>query len=320
MNLFGVNRVKPTNIKGRALISYNGINEMQVAIWGEQEQEFERVEEIKEAIEVIKENYTGRSAPKIPTTPKIIELESVLREVEFEDKEELTIACGFNSESLDNILLPMKNYPLFTLVGESKTGKTNMMKNIIVTCERYWRENEFIIFDSNVGALNDVKKFSVIKKYAATKDEYVEILNYIMEEFENRRETVTKLLREGVKEKDILKNMKASIILIENITDVITNLDRREMEKLDLLAKNCKGLNMMIVACGTDSDFKTNMYTARFLKAMKESQVGIVFDSLNTQSFFGVRLKYNAKEEELKKGDGYLVINNKFYRIKTPKV
>lgn len=53
---------------------------------------------------------------------------------------------------------------------------------------------------------------------------------------------------------------------------------------------------------------------------MKESQVGIVFDSLNTQSFFGVRLKYNAKEEELKKGDGYLVINNKFYRIKTPKV
>lgn len=158
----------------------------------------------------------------------------------------------------------MKNYPLFTLVGESKTGKTNMMKNIIVTCERYWRENEFIIFDSNVGALNDVKKFSVIKKYAATKDEYVEILNYIMEEFENRRETVTKLLREGVKEKDILKNMKASIILIENITDVITNLDRREMEKLDLLAKNCKGLNMMIVACGTDSDFKTNMYTARF--------------------------------------------------------
>ena len=52
---------------------------------------------------------------------------------------------------------------------------------------------------------------------------------------------------------------------------------------------------------------------------MKEAQSGLVFGSLNNQNFFNVRLKYSTKESELKKGDGYLVLGNKFCRIKTVK-
>lgn len=52
---------------------------------------------------------------------------------------------------------------------------------------------------------------------------------------------------------------------------------------------------------------------------MKEAQTGISFDSLNSQNFFNARLKYSVKEAELKKGDGYLVLNNRFCRDKTPK-
>lgn len=307
MNVFSGNRTMPTNLKGRALVNFNGINEAQMAICGDEStvQEFERTKAIRDIIEDINMNYSGRGAAKIPTTPEVIYIENMLKEIAIDEEEELTVPCGFSSENLENIVVSIAKYPLFTLVGESKSGRTNMMKNILYTCKNYWNSTEFVIFDTPNSGLATFNNENIIKMQGTTKEEYSEMLSYILLELNKRRSGTG--------------NNSKLIILIDNINEIIKNLERKEVDKLEEIAKEGKGYNISMIIAGTDSDIKTNVYSVRFLKVMKEAQAGIVFDSLNSQNFFNARLKYSVKEAEIKKGDGYLVLNNRFCRIKTPK-
>ena len=307
MNVFSGNRVAPTNLKGRALVDFNGINEAQIAICGDETtiQEFERSNIIRNIIEEINMNYTGRKALKIPTTPEVIHLEDMLKEIAIDEEENLTVPCGFSGENLENIVVSIAKYPLFTLVGESKSGRTNMLKNILYTCYNYWNNSEFIIFDSPNSGLAKLNYDGIIKMQGTSKEEYSNMLGYILEEL-NRRKLNN-------------SNSEPMIILIDNINEIIKNLERKEVDKLEEIAKEGKAYNIAMIVAGSDSDIKTNVYSVRFLKVMKEAQAGITFDSLNSQNFFNARLKYSVKEAELKKGDGYLVLNNRFCRIKTPK-
>ena len=307
MNIFSGNRLKPTNLEGRALVNFNGINEAQIAIVGDENttQELDRIKVVKNIIDEVNVNYKGKCALKIPVTPEVIYLEDMLNEISIEEEEELTVPCGFSSDELENITISLMKYPLLTLVGESKSGKTNMMKNIVYVCEKYWKNCEIVIFDTTPNGISSLNSNEIVKLQGSTKEEYSNMLEYVINQLHCRKESNI--------------NNLPMIIFIDSINEIISKLEKKEVDKFEEIVKEGKGYNIIVVVAGSDSDIKTNLYSVRFLKLMKEAQSGLVFGSLNNQNFFNVRLKYSTKESELKKGDGYLVLGNKFCRIKTVK-
>lgn len=322
-NIFNTSRVTLSNIKGRALVEQGIINEMQIALPGKSEEEVERIAEITEVIKTINSNWDGEKATRILQVPEVVKIEDMIKEIEeLNSEEELLIPCGFNCDELEHKFISMTNYPLLSLVGNAKTGKSNMIKNIVSTFTELYSKSEFILFDSINGGLRSIKDNNNIKYYVKEEFEYENVLNFIEEEGERRKEYVENQVNERfIDESEVVKELTPLIIVIDNIKEVAAIVERESLyyNVFNKLVREYKDYNMMFILSGTEEGYKDFMYSLDFIKIVKDSQCGIVFESLETQGFFDVQLKYGVAEKEIRKGEGYLVLRNTFNRIKTPK-
>jgi DNA segregation ATPase FtsK/SpoIIIE, S-DNA-T family len=309
-SVLGINRVYPTKAKGRALIILDDAYEVQFAIFGEAHKEFERNHEIREFIFKINSNYKGEKAKKVITIPEQLSLDEVIKDYKLNNFN-TDIPVGFDCGSLDYIGISLKKYSSFAIIGNSKSGKTNMVKNIISILGKKGN-TEFYIFDNSDSELEKYINEAYVKGYAKDKEEELSILNIILDEGERRKELVKN-------DKEILKKLPYIVVIIDGLSDFINNIDRKAIDYVEDIVKVYNNYNIITVVTGTDSEFKNNLYSTKFVKAIREIQCGLTFDYFNNQTYFNnVKLKYGTKERELKAGEGYLILNNIMYSIKTP--
>ncbi|MGG7179420.1 type VII secretion protein EssC [Clostridium paraputrificum] len=309
-NILGVMRVQPTKVKGRGLIVLEECYELQIARFGTSEKEFERLKEIKDFIDIVNKNYQGKKARRIITVPEKLMLKEVLEEIDMK-KDSAFVPLGFNVNTLEYIGIPMDKNSNFVIIGNPKTGKTNMLKNILDVMGMNMAK--FYIFDDNDEGLSNYSKADFVSGYASEKEEELKMLNEILDEGDRRRI----LIKEEGEEK--LKELPYIVIIIDNIVDFISKIDRKSIDFVEDIVKVLKNYRIITIATGTDGDFKSNQYSIKFVKALKEAQTGILLDYIANQSYFtNVKVKYGTKERDLKCGDGYLILNNNFCSIKTP--
>ena len=308
-NILGLSRVQPTKVKGRALISEDDGYEIQIATFGKHEKEFERLNDIKEFISKVNSLNDYKNARKIITVPETLLLNEVIDELNKDDGNGF-IPIGFNIEALEYIGIALSNYPNFSIIGNSKSGKTNMLKNILDCLNN--KKYTFFIFDSNDGGLKLYSEY-IGDRYGSSKEDTLRILNSLLEEGERRKELVK---NNG---EDVLKELPYIIVIIDRIAEFIPKVDRNFIDYLEDVVKILKNYKVITIATGTESDFKNNMYSVKFVKALKESGNGILLDYMANQTFFtNVKLRYGTKEREIRTGDGYLILNTRYCSIKTP--
>ncbi|MGL5649507.1 MAG: type VII secretion protein EssC [Clostridium sp.] len=321
-NLFNKVGLSLSPIKGRVLVEHNEINEMQVALPGTTEEEVDRIKEIKELINNVETNYKGEKAKLIPLMPEVILLDEILEEIkESNEFNSVIVPCGFSSDKLENRYFKLSRSLTFAIVGESKSGKTNILKNIIEISEVINKNSKFIIFDSYSSGLKSMKTKKNILFYANDDENYKEIFEYIEIECERRSNIINERLELGEEEEFILKEFDELILIIDNIGEFGNKIEA-EYEYSDIINKiikefsNCK---ISFIAAGIEEQFNDYAYSIDFVKVMKENQVGILLNYVERQRFFDIQIRYGVTEKELKKGDGYFVNKNYFDRIKIPK-
>lgn len=323
-NVFNVGVIKPTDKKGRVITECVGVNEMQVALPGKSESEVDRIAELNKIMLDINSRWIGESAKLIPTVPDTVLLKDAFKDIdEGISDEKLLIPCGYNEDELENIAISLEKYPIFSIIGDSKSGKSNMLKNVIYSINRLSDDSEVIIFDSSNGGLRVMKEYSNIKYYVNDKDEYEEVLDFIEKEGERRKEELEEILLSNpdMDEVSIVEKFNPIVIIVDNIAEFTREIELETLylEIFNKLVSEYKNYNMKIVVASTEQGFKEYQYSSDYMGIIKDSQCGIIFDSLDNQNFFDVQLKYGTIEREFSKGDGYLVIRNSFNRVRTPK-
>lgn len=309
-NLLGYSKQQPANIKGRAIIKLDNCYEMQIAKFGESNKEFERINEIREFINDINKYCADEKAAEIIVVPEKLTLESVIQNVNL-DKNETTIPIGFNINDLNYIDIDIADTTNFTIVGKERSGKTNFIKMIIEVLKQ--KDNYFYIFDSNKGSLKEYSEYEKVLGYGKDTGEELRILDDILVEGERRKEIIEKQGEES------LEKMPFVIVIIDDINNLIKNIEKKYLDMFEQVVLSYKNYKIITVAAGTEGEFKANTYTVKFIKALKESQTGIVFGALTSQTFFNnVKLKYGTKEREFREGEGYLILNSNFKVVKTP--
>lgn len=322
-NIFNKMGLKLTSLKGRALAEDGQVNEMQVALPGHSEEEVERISEINNYIRTIKEKSNGETAVPIPTIPDTVKLQDMIKEIEMDyPDQKLLVPCGFNTDDLENKYISLANYPLLTIVGSAKSGKSNMIKNIVQTFEKFYTQTEFVIFDSSNSGLRNIKENNNIKYYIKEESEFAPIFDFIETEGERRKEYVEdKMYSTGMDEAEIIEELQPLVVVVDNMAEFarILEIESLYTNIFNKLVKEYKNYGISVVFAGTEEGFKDYIYSLDFVKVAKDTQCGIILDSLESQNFFDVQLRYGTVEKEIKKGDGYLVLRNTFNRIKTPK-
>ena len=180
--------MEPDNVEGRGLVKIDkNIFEFQTALAVEGEDEILRAENIKKLVNDMRQNATV-VAKKLPIMPKVLRLSDVIERM---DNNEYQLAVGVDYEYIENKYISLMESTVINILGPSKSGKTNMLKNICKTLEQnnYNKPSELYIVDSDKYSLEEFKDSDITKEYingSYEMDLILDDLIYKLEERESR--------------------------------------------------------------------------------------------------------------------------------------
>ena len=314
--------ILPADIKGRGLIKEDGVNEFQVALPTEGESESIRSKEIKKIIDKLNYRYKNLSAVPIPIIPKVLLLKDVKKDMERNLLyKEAICPIGLNTNSLEYSYTDMNRNLIWTVIGKSQTGKTNTIKVFINSLLNY--NTEINICSKNDFIFKEFTNNKKVSKIVTTKDEILELFAELEKEIITRKTYVDDEIVKynGSKLQDeIVRTLTKKVYVIDDIGDLLkkTNNNATLLNTLVKIITEYKELNIVLIIGGNEEVFSGNMYTLDLMKRLKQDSVSISTISVSSIKFYDVNLPYGTKESPMKKGDGYFIGNNGFYRVKLP--
>lgn len=325
-NITGRIRMEPENKKGRILINTDSVYEAQIALPSRGKSEAERASNTKKMIEKINLAWHGKRAKQIPVVPEVLSIENSLEELRnIDDIKKYTYPIGIDYDEVEQVYGNLIDNPIVTVVGKSKTGKSNVLKSIAYALNMTVSqdESELYLIDSGNYGLLDMKEESSVKAYCYKTDETRNAMLDIKNQIEIRENAINELKVNNssvLNEREYLDSIPLITIFIDDINDFILQFNQ-EIEVLNILGdiiEKDKNLKISVIVAGTEENFMNYMYTYGFVKQMKNESFGFMLDSLNNQKFYEVMLPYNFKEKNFTRGDSYFIRKDEFIKIKTP--
>ena len=325
-NMFGVSKMKPENVKGRGLVKLDGVYEFQTALPCVGESEMERSSNIKQLVKVKNSLWKGTRAKLIPFIPKVLKLTEVLQEIS--NKKSLTgykFVSGLSFDEMEYSFVDLSENSIINVIGNSKSGKTNMLKSIAFTLDKNNAPEKLALYliDSSNYGLHGIKDLSSVKAYGLGFEEIKDTLLIIKDIIEVRiKEQTNEILNNGPKfnEKEFLEKLPMITLFIDDIKELMNHIeDQNElMNILSIVISDGKNVGVSMIVGGKEDDFNKYVYLAEFVKQLKNENSGFMLDGLNNQRFYDVKLKYGQVQKPLQKGDAYFINKDGYQKIKLP--
>lgn len=308
-------RMEPDNVEGRGLVKIDkNIFEFQTALAVEGEDEILRAENIKKLVNDMRQNATV-VAKKLPIMPKVLRLSDVIERM---DNNEYQLAVGVDYEYIENKYISLMESTVINILGPSKSGKTNMLKNICKTLEQnnYNKPSELYIVDSDKYSLEEFKDSDITKEYINGSYEMDLILDDLIYKLEERESRVKEGKSLNMSSDEVLLDDSLLVLAIDDGDDIAgkLNYEYELQDKFKKLINDYGHLKFCIIICGSELEFASDYNEGP--KLFKSNGIGIVYNTLSNQNYYD--LGYFSNEKDLNIGDAYLIKDKKYIKIKTP--
>lgn len=321
-NLFGRVTVQPAGNPGRGLIKLDKVYEFQAALPVQSSTEVERADKIRKLVEDIASKWKGKGAAKIPQIPKVLNIEDMYKEFDINVRSGV-IPVGINISEIEPEYIDLNNNALLTLVGSSKTGKSNLLKYIVYSINKSKYNADIYLFDSNGFGLLQLKGMEGISAYSSDVNEFKDILMPIRDELSARKESLSKILVENkgyIDKNKMINDFRKKVIIIDDIGYFVSNFtdDYDSASAIADIVKEFRFYGANVIASGSESEFIDNEYTYDFIDIMKKNNIGVTFDSIEEQHFYEVKLKFGSHEKPMNISECFYVDKGDYSRIKIP--
>ena len=200
--------IMPENgIKGRGLAVYEKrILEYQTALAIEAENDYKRMELISNQCEEMYSAWKGKVAEKIPEIPEKpiwSEFEKIDEFCKMVSGNEY-LPIGYDSDSTKIYGIPLREIYSFLIMGDKKTGKTNLMKICIQSAIK--KKSKLYIIDSPAKDLNAYSNLENIT-YITQDQEIQQCIVNLKSIFLERNKKKIQLLQEGFDEDAVFEQM-----------------------------------------------------------------------------------------------------------------
>lgn len=321
MNVLGRTYIEPANCAGRGLIKTDGIYEFQTALPIDGTTEGERANKLKGLLTTVNEAWNGKKAVPIPQVPKELDLQQLLSN---SGEEGYRIPVGIDVNEIETINIDIIENPMITIVGPSKSGKTNFIKSLAYSINKFIPGDlDLYLFESSQYGLLGIDELSSVKLYTSSGEEITNALFEIKEELETRKDMVNRLIIENkgkVKEKDLVANLSRIVLVIDDISDFAFNLNDN-FELVDIMSDivtKYKNLGISIIIAGEEDKFIDNSYSYNFINSLKGECFGILFGDIEMQRFYDIKLKYGQAQKPMQLGDAFYITKDEYCRIRVP--
>ena len=308
-SLFGYSRLRPDNVRGRALVEYQKeLLEAQVYMAFPGEREIEKIDKVKEYIHTLNQNYGEQRAKTIPAVPSILS-ESVWKQSYGKRSDKDVFYMGLNYEGVEPLFLKWINQSIIGIVGDSLKEPFLQYLQYSFVKQGY----QMYIIDDYTGEFETISASDSVRLYSRNIEDSQEILSDLTAELEQRR-----VVRE-VQGVQAVTEMTPIIMMIHN-SDwpeyVSGNRELLDCYK-DILEKY-KGLKCLILFTNLANERLNEFQVCEVLKTVKKKQNYIVFKNMKDIEVFDT----TSKERQmyagaLQEGDAFTLLNNVLSKVKT---
>jgi DNA segregation ATPase FtsK/SpoIIIE, S-DNA-T family len=197
------------DVKGRGL-AYMGssILEYQTALALKSEDDYQRIELIKQCCQRMNQSWKGRKAKRIPEIPEqpvwseYCQLEDVISMV----KDQRKLPIGYRMEDASIYGIDLKDTYCYTVSGKSRTGKTNLLKTIAYSASM--AEGELCIIDLQNNELKSLAE-KIGARYISTDEEMFTYWKEMLTVFTGRNKKKRSWIEEGEDDSAIFEKMQS---------------------------------------------------------------------------------------------------------------
>ena len=321
-SIFGRIEIKPCVNEGRGLVKLDEVCEFQTALPIEGKNEGERATRIKELIQDINTEWNGRNAAEIPMIPDILSIEKYTKNKPVTEGIN-NIYIGIDVNEFEYISIDLDEVNFYPIIGETASGKSNLMKVISRAVKESCNNTEIYVYDSESFALSSLNEGDSLSFYGNDTNEIIENLIILKEEIMERRDYIRDTLiesRGSIKESDLLDKFTKKVLFIDNAEEFFNNIqdDYEALELFETIAEKKNGYGFSVILADEEEKITDLSYTHSFIGKFKKENKGVIIMDLEEQNFFNVRLNYSNKEKSLKIGEGFVITKEGYSRIRMP--
>jgi S-DNA-T family DNA segregation ATPase FtsK/SpoIIIE len=177
-----------SGIRGRGLACYgNRILEYQTALSIEAENDYQRMEDIKQQCMEMKKAWTKKRARKIPEIPEkpVLSLFEELEDFEKMSMDPYYLPIGYDAANAQVYGIPLRDTYCYLIWGAKRTGKTNLLKVCIQAAMK--KESQICIIDSPDRNLQTYEKMDDIT-YVTKEEEIFQFFGKLLPVFKQRNQ------------------------------------------------------------------------------------------------------------------------------------
>lgn len=308
-------RMEPDSVEGRGLIKIDKqIFEFQTALAVEGRDEISRAENIRHLVSDIRQEATV-FAKKLPIMPKVLKLTDVMEKF---DNNRYEIAVGADFQYVENQYISLSESKVVNLLGPSKCGKTNMLKNICKVLDKndYENPSKLYLIDSDKGNLEDLRDLDITREYINDIYELDLIVDSLTSELEDRDYRVKEGKSLDMTVEEVLNDDPLLVLAIDNGDEVADklNYEYELQDKFKRLVNDYAHLKFCVVICGSELEFASDFNEGS--KMFKSNGIAMVYNKISDNTYY--QMSYISSEKDLNVGEAYLIKDKKYVKIKTP--
>lgn len=308
-----------TGVKGRGLINVNGqFLEFQTALPIQAADDYERIRILEKYGEIINQKWNGRHAKHIPTIPENptwgeFELLDEVRQYNADDRH---LAIGYNLRNADIYAVDLSKIYTFIISGKSRTGKTNLLKIIMLSAKQ--KGGKIFVMDD---AVNGLSKFAekIGAACISTQKQQFEFFKELLPIFKERNIRKLELQSMDSSEEEIYEQMQSEekiYIFVADLTHFITQIYTvtEGIPEYKGFVRNIteKGrLHNVFFFAGFNQDDYLKINGRDIYSNMIADRVGIhLGGNVSEQRIFNFdTLPFSEKSKKTKNGIGFLPVN-----------
>lgn len=299
-------------IKGRGICYVSDrLLEFQTAVAVEAEDDYERNSILEKTVKTMKDNWSGFTAKKIPFIPENPTFDDISSNDEYKDAV-LSVSLlpfAYEEENAGVFSIDLFRTYCFSVTGKRRTGKTNLLKILMLSA--YAKKSEIVVIENKGNELKQSAS-AISAAYLSDDKEIYDYFNKLTQEFVKRNKVKNALLNEGKTDDEIYSEMqqfKPIFFFISDIKDFLDSVYHPEngIGAMSGFFENIfeKGYlhNIYFFTCiNTDEASALGVYKAytTFVSHKSGAHLG---GNLTSQRIFNFQnIKFNEMSKSMKKG------------------
>jgi len=298
----------PESIPGRAIVKKDTAFFSQVYLPVEGKDDFEQMENVKQLVQQLKEEYhhieKPAPVPMLPTELTMINFAS------YTEKKLGLLPIGLHEETVKPVYVNLTRSKHCLVLGQAQKGKTNTLKAFIHTAIDQQLEHVAIFDSIDRGLSAYIGEDRVV--YLEGKDHFASWIETIENVLLEREVTYQQYIQQGKP----LNTNSPVLLIVDGYANFLQKLDNPLQDKLVRMIKNYSHLGFNMIVSGSNNEL-TKGYDPLTLE-IKQIRQAVVLMKKSEQTLF--TLTYDRKEPEIQPGYGYYVENGKEQSIQIPLV